>query len=137
MSGRAKQSEPVLQPARRDRGAEIHEPARGEPRGAGRVAARVRVGVELEEIVPRRLFDQGHEGRRVDALELFVRRGARVHALAARVEALRSDPIADRGETPGMLRMIVGRTVPEEEIVVDEAGHRPRIQKRAARKRRA
>ena len=64
----------------------------------------------------------GDVRRRVDALELPVRGLAGGDALAALGEALLLEPPPDRREASRVLRMIVGRAVREEPLVVDEPG---------------
>ena len=129
--GRPQEREAVGQAPVRDRGGEVDEPSGGEPRRERRVAAGVGVGIELLEILAGRCVDGGDVRRRVDALELRVRGLAGGDAPAARGKPLLLEPPPDRREASRVLRVIVGRAVREEPLVVDEpGGHR---RSRAAR----
>ena len=98
-------------------------------------------GVELEKVVCRAFVHEPDQPRGVDALELLVRGLAGRHIGAEGRQSPLDDPLVDRPQPSGMLRMLVRRAVLQERVVVHEAdetrAHPGRIQKRAARKSRA
>ena len=101
------------------------------------VAAGVRVGIELDELVPRGRRD------RVEVRAVWIRSSSAPvasRAAHARGSARRAPPprgAEDRRQPAGMLRMLVGRAMQKEALVEDEPGrHFERRSKRRRERRR-